>query len=249
MLEAKDFFAIAEAMLRSAQGTEMTGEALNGLHDGDIIFKRTTEMLIENVSAIRLLTANGLIRPAFSTLRTTIDLVASFCWLCQKPEDRRVAYLDHEQKAQRTMKALGWEVEYEQFYRLLSKFTHGDFRLNDLYKVVLDAEEASREVSANAEYLFMETESGRELHIIEDMTGERLNQEFGHFIALKTFDYVLAMLLNGSGSYADSHIWWPGRPFMERFDRFANELVSFPRLLWLQEKAKLSVYQIEGWCR
>lgn len=247
MLEAKNYFEIAESMLRAAQHTEFTGETLNGLDEGDIIFKRTVEMLSENVSAIRLLTTNGLMRPAFSTLRTTIDLVASFCWLCQKPEDREVAYRTHEQKAQKTMKALGWDAEYEQFYRSLSKFTHGDFRLNHFYKVVLDLDEAGDKISPNAEYLFVETESSSEFRIIEDMSSEALSQEYGNFIALKTFDYVLAMLLNGSGTYSDSHIWWPGKAFLQEFDEFANELAPSTRLLWLQEKTRLAVYRRLGW--
>ncbi|EPV0755323.1 TPA: hypothetical protein L4605_002390 [Pseudomonas aeruginosa] len=247
MLEAEDFFDIAESMLHAAQYTEWTGEALSCLEDGDFIFKRTTEMLAENVSAIRLLTSNGLIRPAFSTLRTTIDLVASFCWLCQKPDDRRVAYLGCEQKAQKTMKALGWEVEYEKFYRLLSKFTHGDFRLNHFYKIVFELDEVSSDISPNAEYMLTDTESGRALQIIEDMSSETLSQEYGHFIALKTFDYVLAMLLSGSGPYSDSHVWWPGKTFMHEFDVFACELASSTQLLWLQEKTKLAVYRVSGW--
>lgn len=250
MLKTEEFFDIAESMLRAAQYTEWTGEALNDLDDGDIIFKRAIEMLVENVSAIRLLTFSGFIRPAFSNLRTTIDLVAAFCWLCQKPNERRAHYLTRQLSAQKTMTALGWTAEYDQFYRSLSKYTHADFRLNRLYKYNIKIDEVGgHDLSANAEFMLSEGEGIQEFHFVEDLSKEELLKEFGHLLGFKTFDYVLAMLLNGSGPYADSHVWWPGKDFMDAFDEFAQALEPSNKLLWLHEKRKLKLHIVSGWFR
>ncbi len=80
----------------------------------------------------------------------------------------------------------------------------------------------------------------------EDLSEQELVAMHGGFIAAKTFDSALTMLIRASGDYSDSHSWWPGRDSIEWFDHLVKDNWTDMNFLWLTEKNRLAICRVEG---
>lgn len=248
--DAREFFEAADKMLLLAAQTEGTAERL-GHHDmAHVVFKRGVEFQRELVQTIENVLLAGLVRPAFVTLRTSLELTTSFSWLADDFDNRLERFIGGRcPGAQKMMSRanLGWEEEYQKTYSPLSDFVHGSFVLSEFNK--LEQSYSNQEnvpYSAFGDYFIVETESGRHVRLVEDLLPQELIAMHGGFIAVKAFDSALTMLMRASGDYSDAFNWWPSRECIERFDLLVRTYWTDMHFLWLSEKHRLAICRVEG---
>ena len=248
--DASRLFSTANKMLFLAAQTEGTAERL-GQHDmAHIVFKRAVEFQQELISTIEQVLQAGSVRPAFSLLRTSLELTTSFAWLADDFDNRLDNFSEGKcPKVQKMMSGsnLGWDEEYKKVYAPLSDFVHGSFVLSDFNKVekVYSGNE-SVPSSLFGDYFIVEAEGKTSVRLIEDVSKQELVSMHGGFIATKAFDSILTMLIRASGDYSDSHRWWPERETIEWFDRLVKDNWGGMSFLWLSEKQRLAICRIDG---
>lgn len=247
--DAGELFTTARKMLFLAAHTEGTAERLGHHELNHIVFKRVAEYQHELIDSIESLLSRGLIRPAFSSLRTSLELTTSFAWLAEDFNNRLARFSEGRcPSVQKMMSSanLGWEDEYRKTYSPLSDFVHGSFVLSDFNKVETSYQNKQDvPYSALGDYFLIRNEGSWHIHLVEDQPLEELIAQHSGFIAAKTFDLVLTILIRASGDYSDAFNWWPSREQVEAFDRLVKTYWANMHFLWLSEKMRLAICRVE----
>ena len=237
-------------MLFVAENTELIAESL-GLHESaGITFKRTAEFHRELVEAIDNTINQGQVRPAYSLLRTLLEMCTSFSWLAQNFDSRIEKYSTGRLPSIQKMMSsanLNWSNEYKNTYSSLSNFVHGSFVLSDFKKeaVIHEVDEEISYTFASDVYVCRSKEKSRICHIY-DRNQEELIREHKSFLTIKVFDIVITFLMRASGSYSDSSRWWPGIEIMEEFNSAITLIERDHCFLWPTEKKRLAINKVEG---
>lgn len=249
-LDSSGLFNSARRMLVLAAHTEGTAERLGSHNLAHIVFKRAAEFQYELVDAVEQLLLAGRVRSALASLRTMLEVTASFSWLsCDFAGRLEQLTIGRCPGAQRMMSSanLGWEDEYKKSYSRLSDFVHGSFVLADFNKTETVYEDThAAPYSVLGDYFMADVDGKPTIRLIEEKPAEELIAAHGDFIAAKTFDLVLVMLLRASGPYADSFNWWPQNSEIEAFDELVRSTPTEINFLWSSEKKNLAVFRVEG---
>lgn len=250
MFNIREFFDVSKKMLFLAAQTEGAAERLNNHDTADVVFKRTAEFQLELVQAIEHVLFAGSIRPAFSTLRTLLEITVSFSWLVDDFDNRIERFIKGQCPSPQKMMSranLGWDDEYRKTYSPLSDFVHGSFVLSDFNKIELTyGNKGDVPYSALADYFIIKSEQEKLICQVENLPTQELVAKHGGYIAVKTFDLALTMLIRASGDYSDAFTWWPGREHVERFDHLVKNYWVDMHFLWLSEKQRLAICRIDG---
>lgn len=244
------YINLARNILFVAENTECTAERLGSHEEASITFKRAAEFHGELVEAIDNTLHKGQIRPAYSLLRTLLEVCTGFSWLADDFENRFEQYSTGKlPKINRMMSSanLGWSTEYSISYSSLSNFVHGSYIHSDINKeaAIYKAEEKVP-YTLSSDLFILQTDDGDRLLHICDRNQEDLIREHKSFMDIKVFDIVITFLMRASGSYSDSFNWWPGKEAMENFNEAIKMIDRDHYFLWPTEKKRLSINKMEG---
>ena len=239
-----DLFKEAKVMLFRAAETEGTAECLGLNNRADIIFKRTAEFQLELLESIESILGNGKIRPAYSLIRTSLEVCTGFAWLAEDFNGRSDRYIQGRLPSIQKMMSkpnLGWKSEYEKVYSPLSDFVHGSYIKADFNKEIKSNEKA---ISLTGLDMFF-NEVDNKITFVGDIPKEELISKHSSFIELKVFDIVLTFLTRASGDYSDAFNWWPKVQVIEYFSKVIDRSEG-DVFLWNQEKIRLAICRVEG---
>lgn len=248
--DINDILLPAKQMLFLAAHTEGTAERLGQHELSHIVFKRVAEFQLELLQTIEHVLDAALVRPAFSTLRTLLELTTSFAWLADDFNARLERFSNGQCPGVQKMMSranLGWDDEYKKIYSPLSDFVHGSFALADFNKIEKIYNNKDHvPYSAFGDYFILDDDDTKRIRLVEERQPKDLIAIHGGFIVAKSFDCILTMLLRASGDYSDSFSWWPGQECIKFFDRLVKTYWQDMNFLWLSEKNRLAICRTEG---
>ncbi|MGB0563119.1 MAG: hypothetical protein ACPGVO_15135 [Spirulinaceae cyanobacterium] len=182
----------------------------------EVVYQRVLEIQAEQCDAIYSLYEVGLFRPAYAILRSILEGMATLLWVSLSIE--RYCKLFEESKQPNTkeiLKRIGWEDEYDRTFRYLSGFVHIDMSNAEFYRNYEIGDDPSQpfpEILPDTDYYIVDTaiDTANDLRplSIRLMSKEEAANEYGLYLAVKTFDIIAASLQKLYGVDYYKQDWW-----------------------------------------
>ena len=237
---AKSFLPLLEhaaETLVAAFEDDAVAATISDRDEWSMLSRRLPELAVEELEALDVLCRNEMWRPAHALLRGLLECVATMLWIARGPEDAPARFAaGGSPSAQKLLGAVGWSVEYDRTFRLLSDMTHPTAAGAEAYRWY-DEERSihapAPEITADMELYVVGSFDDAVSVPVRALSPQQLRDEYEPYIAAKAFDIILSGLVSLHGEErCRTAAWWPS----DALDLFALALQNHPatreRMLW-----------------